>query len=264
MFYYKIILAYKGTAYFGWQAQSVDTEHEIKPTVQGVVQNALRKVVNYEACSLSAASRTDAGVHAKGQLARIGLETEMKPERLHMALNAQLPDDIQLTHCERCDKQFNPHTFPSSKEYHYYFSLYQISNPAFNDITDCVFGRLVKNHPHGERFDKMVDGCRLFLGTHDFHNFCNKDKKISSTVRTVTSCDIHPAHFGPLCEEIYYIKICGNGFLRYMVRYIVGALFEVFKGTLELDDIARALSSQQSKKLTLKAKPKGLHLIEIS
>ncbi|MGL1932530.1 MAG: tRNA pseudouridine(38-40) synthase TruA [Desulfotalea sp.] len=264
MFYYKIIIAYKGTAYCGWQAQSADTFHEINPSVQGVVQNALRKVANYQACSLSGASRTDAGVHAKGQLARISLEIEMKPEILHMALNAQLPDDIQLTHCEKCDKQFNPHTFPSSKEYHYYFSPYQISNPVFNDIADCVFCRSVDNHPHQERFNKMVASCRLFLGTHDFHNFCNKDKNISSTVRTVSYCDIHPANFGPLCEDIYYIKICGNGFLRYMVRYIAGALFEVFKGKVELDDIAHALSSQQPKKLSLKAKPKGLHLIAIN
>ena len=263
MFYYKIILAYKGTAYFGWQAQSVDTLHEIKPTVQGTVQNALRRVSNYQPCSLAASSRTDAGVHAKGQLARIGLETEMKPERLQMALNAQLPDDIQLTYCEKCDKQFNPHTFPSSKEYHYYFSLYEIGNPALNDIADCVFCRTVENYSHEEQFKKMKEGCRLFIGTHDFQNFCNKDKKIESTVRTVTSCEILPAHFGPLCEEVYYIKVCGNGFLRYMVRYIVGALFEVFKGTLEPDDIARALSTQQAKKLTLKAKPKGLHLMAI-
>ena len=263
MFYYKITLAYKGTAYFGWQAQSVDTTHEIKPTVQGVVQNALRKVAKYRDCSLSATSRTDAGVHAKGQVAKIGLETEMSAERLYMALNAQLPDDIQITHCEKCDKQFNPHSFATSKEYHYYFSPYELSNPALSDIADCIFCRVVENHPHRERFDKMVDGCQLFVGSHDFHNFCNKDKNISSTVRTVTSCDIHPAHFGPLCNELYYIRICGNGFLRYMVRYIVGALFEVFKGTLELDDIKRALASQQPKKITLKARAKGLHLIGI-
>jgi tRNA pseudouridine38-40 synthase len=264
MFYYKVTIAYKGTAYSGWQAQALDDAHEKNPTVQGIVQKALNKVTKYQAFSLSGASRTDAGVHARSQLARISLEHEIPAKRLQMAMNAQLPDDVQLMHCVPCSKQFNPHTISSVKEYHYYFSFSQLTNPVFNDIVGCELGHPLDDFSHQERIEKMTKACQLFVGTHDFQNFCNKDKKTVSTVRTVTHCDIHSANFSPLGENIYYIKIYSNGFLRYMVRFIAGALFEVFKGRIELEDISNYLNGYQSKRLSLKAKSKGLHLISIT
>ncbi|WP_200821148.1 hypothetical protein [Oceanicoccus sp. KOV_DT_Chl] len=110
----------------------------------------------------------------------------------------------------------------------------------------------------------MQRACKLFIGEHDFYSFAKRDANISSTVRRVFSCEIvqsSPSVFG---EDIYYLKILGDGFLKQMVRYIAGALFSLGRKQLSLSDITDALQSRQEQKISASAKSRGLHLINIS
>ena len=263
MYYFKVILAYKGSQYFGWQAQSADTLYEEKPTVQGTVLNALKKMANYQSCNISAASRTDAGVHAQGQLAKVTLPDDISPENLQRGLNSLLPTDIRIIHCETATKEYQPNRASISKEYHYYFTASPIDNVAVADIAAHI---PVKINAETDLI-KLRQACQLFVGRHDFYSFSSRDKSAAennaTTVREVFYCDIHPADFSPLAPDLYYLKIIGDGFLKHMVRYLMGALFELLKAKIQLNDIERYLQHHQADKLSRKAKPKGLHLIKV-
>ncbi len=259
MYYFRVTIAYKGTNYFGWQAQSIDTLHETKPTVEGTILNALKKISNYQRCTISAASRTDGGVHAQGQIAKITMPEEINPEHLLVGLNSLLPVDIRILKCTLSTKDFQPNRGSLSKEYHYYF----LASPVENVATSDIALHLPVNR--NEAFDPMPlrAACQLFVGQHDFYNFSSRDKSIATSVREVFYCDIHEANFSPLVGNMYYLKIIGDGFLRYMIRYLMGALLELDRGRITAADIATYLQQRQERKLSPRAKAKGLHLISI-
>jgi len=259
MHYFRVEIAYKGTHYFGWQAQSVDTLHEERPTIEGTILNALKKISNYQPCTISAASRTDGGVHAQGQIAKITLPIEISPEYLLMGLNSLLPDDIRILKCAISTKDFQPNRGSLSKEYHYYFLADAVDNVATSDIA------LHLPVSHDEIFDLVAlrAACQLFVGCHDFYNFSSRDKSIVTSTREIFYCDIHEASFSPLVANLYYLKIIGDGFLKYMIRYLMGALLELARGRITQADIANYLKQHHEHKLSPRANAKGLHLINI-
>ncbi len=259
MYYYHVTIAYKGTHYFGWQAQSTDTLYEEKPTVEGTIQNALKKITNYQPCTISAASRTDAGVHAQGQRAKITIANELSPENLLLGLNSLLPVDIRILKCLPSTKDYQPSKSSISKEYHYYFTASPVDNVATSDI--AVHLPLDDISPNNLALLRAA--CQLFIGKHDFYNFSSRDKNISTSVREIFYCDIHQANFLPLANTMYYLKIIGDGFLKHMIRYLMGALLELARDRISLDEIALYLQQRQENKLSPKAKAKGLHLIHI-
>jgi tRNA pseudouridine38-40 synthase len=259
MYYFRVTIAYKGTQYFGWQAQSIDTLHEERPTVEGTILNALRKITNYQPCTISAASRTDAGVHAQGQLAKITLPIGICAEHLLMGLNSIMPRDIRILKCQPSTKSYQPNRASTSKEYHYYF----VASPIDNVITSDIALHLPVASLGPEELALLRTACQLFTGRHDFYNFSSRDKSVTTSVRQIFYCDIHQAGFLPLADNMYYLKIIGDGFLKYMIRYLMGTLFELTKGRINLDDIERYLHQHQTNKLCSKAKAKGLHLINI-
>jgi tRNA pseudouridine38-40 synthase len=259
MYYFRVTIAYKGTQYFGWQAQSIDTLHEERPTVEGTILNALKKISNYQPCTLSAASRTDAGVHAQGQMAKITLPMDISPEHLLMGLNSLMPRDIRILKCRPSTKNYQPNRASISKEYHYYF----IASPIDNVITTDIALHLPVDSWGPDELALLRTACQLFSGKHDFYNFSSRDKSITTSVRQVFYCDIHQADFLPLADNLYYLKIIGDGFLKYMIRYLMGALLELAKGRIKINDIERYLQQHQAKKLCPRAKAKGLHLINI-
>ena len=112
--------------------------------------------------------------------------------------------------------------------------------------------------------DKMHQGCKLFIGEHDFYSFATRDVKTATTVRIILSCMILKADFSTFADEVYYVKIEGGGFLPQMIRYIVGALFDVGRGKISLPQISSALRNPVEDKLSPRAKAAGLHLIDIS
>jgi tRNA pseudouridine38-40 synthase len=257
--YFRVTIAYKGTQYYGWQAQSADTTNEEKPTIEGTILNVLKKISGYRSCNISAASRTDGGVHAQGQIAKITLAIEISAEHLLLGMNSLLPLDIRIVNCRPSTISYQPNRCSINKEYHYYFTLSPIDNVAINDIALHIKSN------NGKEIDlkPLKKACELFVGEHDFYNFSAHDPNNNTNIREVFSCDIISADFSPLAENVYYLKIIGDGFLKYMIRYLMGSLIDLAKGRINLDDIALYLQQHQDKKLSPKAKAKGLHLINI-
>ena len=260
LYYHRLIISYKGTSYFGWQDLG---SHKKNPTVQSSIQQVLKQICNYQTCSISAASRTDAGVHAQGQVIKITIAVEIDSAKLLLGMNSLLPDDIRILECESCPVSFNPNTQSKSKEYHYYFCTDTIYNPILNDTVAHI-------PSHSKAFTGSLDislmkeACKLFTGEHDFYSFAKRDSKMSSTYRTIVSCEILQAPSSTFGNEIYYIKVIGEGFLRHMVRFVAGALFALGRKQLTLSDISEALLHHQELKIASKAKASGLHLIEVS
>ena len=264
MYHHRLLISYKGTSYFGWQDLG---SNEQKPTVQASIQQVLNKICKYQSCTISAASRTDAGVHAQGQVAKITIPIIIESEKILLGMNSLLPDDIRILQCEPYTAEFNSNKDSKSKEYHYYFCTDPIYNPILNDIVAPI-------HSNGSSNSKilvtepldielMQRACKLLIGEHDFYSFAKRDANISSTVRTVFSCEILQAEHLSFGNKTYYIKIMGNGFLKQMVRYIAGALFALGRNQLSLSDISEALVNHKEEKITSKAKSRGLHLIKI-
>jgi len=252
MYHHHLIISYKGTSYFGWQDLG---SCEQKPTVEESIQKVLKKICKYQSCTVSAASRTDAGVHAQGQVIKITIAIEIESGKLMLGMNSLLPDDIRILQCQPCAAEFNSNKDSKSKEYHYYFCTDTTYNPVFNDIV-APTGLL--------DIELMQQACKLFIGEHDFYNFAKRDNTMSSTFRTIFSCEILQAQPSTFGNKIYYLKIVGKGFLRYMVRYIAGALFALGRNHLSLSDISEALVNHKEEKISSRAKSKGLHLIQVS
>ena len=260
MYHYRLVISYKGTKYFGWQDLGAD---EQKPTVQASIHQVLKKICNYQNCTISAASRTDAGVHAQGQVVKITIAIAIESEKLLLGMNSLLPDDIRILQCEPCAAEFNSNKDSKSKEYHYYFCTDPIYNPVLNDIIANVPSNSKTLATGPLDIELMQQACKLFIGEHDFYSFAGRDANISSTFRTIFSCEIlqaQPLVFG---NNIYYFKIVGNGFLKQMVRYIVGALFALGRHKLSLSDINEALLNHKEEKISSKVKSRGLHLFKI-
>ena len=256
MYHHLIIISYKGSRYFGWQDLGAT---EQKPTIQSTIHQVLKKICKYQHCSISGASRTDAGVHAQGQVAKLTLPIKIESEKLLRGMNSQLPSDIRIQHCEPCAKGFNPNKDSKSKEYHYYFSTGKIDNPILNDFVYHV----TPNANNSLDLELMKSACTLFIGEHDFYNFATRDDKIKSTIRNIDLCEIIKADTLDFSQDTYYLKINGNGFLKHMIRYIAGTLFEVGRGNINLSEVNEALKNRQEHKPCPKTKAKGLHLIEI-
>ena len=261
MYHHRLVISYKGTSYFGWQDLGTS---EQKPTVQASIHQVLNKICKYQSCTISAASRTDAGVHAQGQVIKITIPLAIESEKLLLGMNSLLPDDIRILQCQPCLAEFNPNRDSKSKEYHYYFCTDTVYNPVINDIVAHIPSNSKASTTGSLDIELMQEACKLFIGKHDFYSFAKRDANMSSTLRTILSCEIlqvQPSTFG---NEVYYLQIVGTGFLRYMVRYIAGALFELGRNQLSLSDISEALENHKEEKISSRAKSKGLHLIQIS
>jgi len=264
MYHHRLIVSYKGTSYFGWQDVGTDEQKpsEHKPTIEASIHKVLKKICNYQSCTISTASRTDAGVHAQGQVIKITIALAIESEKLLLGMNSLLPGDIRILQCAPCSAEFNPNKDSKSKEYHYYFCTDTIYNPVLNDTVAHISSNS-KLTTGSLDIERMQQACKLFVGEHDFYSFAKRDTSMRSTVRTMLSCEIVPSP-SMFANEVYTIKVVGEGFLRYMIRYIAGALFALGRGQISLSDISEALESHKEEKISSRAKSRGLHLIHIS
>ena len=224
--------------------------------MQGTILRALRKIARYQDCTISGTSRTDAGVHAQGQIGKVSLPTDLAPETLLQGLNSMLPGSIRVLECERCPQSFNPKAGSSSKEYHYYFSKEPVANPLVSDVVAHVPGPL--------NLASLEAATQAFMGEHDFYGFCRRSSNAATTVRTIHEFELVRPVPGVLTSDIYALRVVGNGFLKQMIRYMVSALFEVARGNIDLETIAEHLRSHADEKLAPKAPAHGLHLVNIS
>lgn len=208
-------------------------------------------------CTISATSRTDRGVHAQGQIAKITFPIYLKPDALLRALNALLPLDIRILECTPSTKKYLPSQSSISKEYHYYFTPQKEEQIALSDSV------LFVNFEEKIDIPLLREACKFFVGVQDFHNFSNRDSRVITTEREILHCDIHTTSFSPMAPEVYYLKIIGTGFLKHMVRFIMGSLLDLAQNKISLSDIEKAMTVHQELKLAPKAEAHGLHLIAI-
>jgi tRNA pseudouridine38-40 synthase len=259
-YHYKVVIAYKGSHYFGWQDLGDGGK---KPTVQFAITQVLQKICKFTDCKVSAASRTDAGVHARGQVAKLSTGTDIPAEKLQLGMNSLLPDDIRIMACTHCLPEFNASQDSVSKIYRYYFSLDKVSTPLLNDMVAHVVLCDDLQSDKTQRLEAMRQACEYFVGEYDFYSYSVNNKQVKSTVRQVLRFDLRRANFSDMSDNTHYFEIEGTGFLRQMIRYVIGALFELARGKIVVAEIQAALHQHNEHKLSAKAKARGLHLIHI-
>lgn len=238
----KLTIAYDGTNYCGWQVQPNGI------TVEEVINKALCKLTG-EDIAVIGASRTDSGVHALGNVAVFDSATSIPPERIAMALNQRLPDDIVIVKSEEVATDFHPRYCDCEKTYEYH-----IINTRTPIPTKRLTNYFVSYDLDVERMQQAAD---YLVGEHDFVSFCNVRTQVEDTVRTVTELEVLREG-----EEIT-IRISGNGFLYNMVRIIVGTLVRVGRGFYTPVKVKEILEAKDRKAAGVTAPAHGLMLVEI-
>jgi tRNA pseudouridine38-40 synthase len=253
IFYYKLILQYKGTRYLGWQVQP----ESAGLTVQGELNRALKTVSKSDEVRSLGAGRTDAGVHALGQVAKVGMPLQIPPENLIKALNVNLPDDIRIIAAEISDAEFFPTVHAKSKEYHYRFTCSRTFTAFQND--------LIQNHPFELDLEKMREACKILIGKHDFTNFYCEGTEVASHIREIYECEILEIPQDQWMLPSHYVfRIVGNGFLKQMVRLLMGAVWNVGRGKIMVADLQNALGPTKLSKLGPVAPPNGLYMARVN
>ena len=239
----KLTIAYDGTNYCGWQVQPNGI------TIEEVINKALSKLTG-ENILVIGASRTDSGVHAMGNVAVFDTETTIPPEKIAVALNQRLPEDIVVTKSEEVPLDFHPRYCDCSKTYEYHIINTRIQVPT-KRLTNYFVSYVLD-------IDKMRQAASYLVGEHDFVSFCNVRTDVENTVRTITALDIITNG-----NEIT-VRITGNGFLYNMVRIIVGTLIRVGRGFYEPEKVKEILEAKDRKAAGVTAPPHGLMLMEIN
>lgn len=250
---YKIHIQYKGTQYLGFQVQSEGS------TIQGEINRALKTISKSEEIKTIGSGRTDSGVHALGQVLRIEIPIDIEPESLVKAMNSHLPTDIRVISASRVQDNFHPIYSAKSKEYNYVFCLDSVPSPFLRE--------LVTYFPKDLDVDLMQKAAQEFCGEFDFINYQCVGTEISSTIRTIMKCEIMHCkstdHWAQFTGDYYVLKIVGNGFLKQMVRLIMGALVSVGRGKVSLVELRESLQKPLQNRLGPTAPPQGLYLLEV-
>ncbi|MBQ6811698.1 MAG: tRNA pseudouridine(38-40) synthase TruA, partial [Agathobacter sp.] len=212
----KMVVAYDGTNYSGWQLQKNAV------TIEQKLNEALFDLLGEE-IQVIGASRTDAGVHSLGNVCVFDTDTRMPAEKISYALNTRLPEDIVVQSSCEVDADFHPRAGKSAKTYEY-----RILNRDFRDPTrrlDTYF------YHYDLDIDAMKKAASFLEGEHDFKSFCSVHAQVETTVRTIYQCTVEKD------EDIIRIRVTGNGFLYNMVRIIAGTLIEVGAGKRAPEEI---------------------------
>ena len=242
---YKCLISYDGTNYGGWQVQPN------RNTIQELIQEKLKTILG-KTTHLTGSGRTDAGVHAKGQVAHFDTDKPIDPLKMLRALNGLLPHDIRILKLEPTTRDFHARFSAKEKTYHYNLSLGPACDPLMRLYSHHFLYALDK--------DKLQESLALFEGTHDFASFTNSANSgtaLNGTVRTLTSCQLHETSFG------LTISISGTGFLYKMVRNIVGTLLRVSTDRIPVSQIAELFEIKDRRKAPMAAPAKGLILSEV-
>lgn len=245
----RLIVAYDGTNYCGWQIQ------DNAVTVEGELVKALRTWLQ-EDVEVIGASRTDTGVHALGNIAVFDTESRIPAEKFAIGLNHYLPEDIRVQRSEEVAEDYHPRYRKTEKEYEYTILNTPISIPTWQRYAYHVYRKL--------DLEVMREAAELFIGEHDFSAFCSAGSQVKSKVRTIYELRVteEPVTTGN-GGKIIRLRVRGNGFLYHMVRIIAGTLIEAGEGRRTLDDVKEALATGERKKAGPTAPPHGLMLLEI-
>jgi tRNA pseudouridine38-40 synthase len=249
MRYFKLTIAYDGTDFHGWQAQSN------QPTIQGEIVSVLRRITQ-DATVLQGAGRTDAGVHAFGQVGSFRTQSPLSAAEFQRALNALLPPTIRIMKSEEVGPDFNARWSARGKTYQY--RLYR------GKIVPPMLWRYVLHYPFPLDEDAMRDAAARFVGIHDFASFAastgsEEDDKERSTQREIYSSELARSSDN---EELVF-TVRGRSFLRYMVRKMVGTLLDVGRGKLQPQDIDRLYELKDRSKSGPTVPPQGLCMVSV-
>lgn len=249
---YKATLSYCGQGYEGWQIQP-----DGHKTIQGELNRCLSKIVKSENLSTLGSGRTDSGVHGIGQVVRIEIPLKIASESLRRALNSHLPAEIRVIAIEECLANFNPVRDAKWKQYDYLLFEGESLPPHY-------FGRWTHSK-YELSLKEMEKAIKVFEGRHDFINFSTKGTPVSSTCRTiyratVQEIPLESTLFESWDGKLYKFSFFGEGFLKQMVRLLVGACIKSGRGKLQPVEISSFLGEEKEDKCAAVAPSDGLYL----
>ncbi len=237
----KLAVAYDGTAYAGWQVQPGET------TIQSVMEGALARILQ-EPVRLRAAGRTDAGVHAREQAVDFADSGKRDMETIVRGGNALLPGDIRILSAEEVTERFDARRHATEKEYRYFLHLSRVASPFLS--------RYAWHIESPVDIDALREALSPLVGEHDFTSFRGQGCTARTTVRTIFRAGV-ARHDAP---DLYSVDIVGNGFLRHMVRNIVGTVVDAGKGKRSPERVAEILSARDRSAAGITAPALGLFL----
>lgn len=238
----KLVVAYDGTNYHGWQVQDngITIEEVLNRTISELVQEDIKVI---------GASRTDAGVHACGNVAVFDTESWIPGDKFSFALNQRLPDDIRIQESCEVDADFHPRYADTVKTYEY-----NILNRRFELPSKRLYAAFCY---YPMDIERMNQAAAYLVGEHDFKSFCSAGAQVQTTVRTIYAVNVTKE------DDMVHIRITGNGFLYNMVRIIAGTLMQVGTGLMEPEQVKEILEARDRSKAGPTAVAKGLTLVEI-
>ena len=239
----KLTIEYDGKDFNGWQKQPT------KLNIQGTIEQAI-KIVTGEEVDLMASGRTDAGVHAFGQVANFKTNSNIPIEKIAIALNSNLKKSIRIISAEEVDEKFHSRLTCKKKTYRYV-----INNSEFSS---AIYRNLETHIPQKLDVGKMKQGAKYFEGEHDFKAFKASGTSSKSSVRTIYKAEVFE-----MPNNRIYIELTGNGFLYNMVRIIAGTLVEVGEGKIKPSDVKRILEAQDRLQAGKTLSANGLMLINV-
>ncbi|MBO1305829.1 tRNA pseudouridine(38-40) synthase TruA [Enterococcus sp. 669A] len=242
---YKAVIAYDGTNFHGFQKQPNGR------TVQEEVEKTLQKMNNGEQITIYGSGRTDAGVHAMGQVIHFDYPQERPVERMRFGLDTQTPEDVAVRSVEIVSEDFHARYDVAEKTYHFKVQIEKPRSP---------FRRFYASYyPYPLDLEKIQQALPDLLGTHDFTSFCATGGSIEDKVRTIYQADMEVSSDG---REITFI-FRGNGFLYKMIRILVGTLLKIGNGRLPADSIPEIIALKDRNAAGPTAHPEGLYLAEV-
>lgn len=238
---YLIRFSYDGTNFKGYQKQ------EGYRTIQEELEKAALKINDGKSVVVKAAGRTDKGVHALDQVANLDIDVSITPYKLKRAMNSNLSDEIHINSVKEVPSDYFVRHHVLKKEYHYYINMGEF-NPVMRNY--------IYQHCYPLNVSKMVEAIQYFKGEHDFRAFVTENNVKENCVRTIYEVSIEES------DNVLDIKFVGNGFLRYQVRNMVGALLKVGTGKIEPSVVKEILDSKVRGKNGATAKSCGLYLVK--
>ena len=245
---YKLLLQYDGTDFHGWQIQ------EGRRTVQGELTHAL-SLIDGRSVTVHGSGRTDAGVHAEGQVASVEIQREITATKLRAAINGNLDRDVRVLSCEVVSDDFHARYSSLEKTY-----VYRIVN---GPVVSPFWWRYAYHDARPFDRESMKDVGQLFCGEHDWTAFSAAQSDVEDRVRTVTRVEIYERPDDRSPDSLIEIRVSANGFLRYMVRAMAGTLMAVGRGELDRDAVLEALQSGIRPTAAVTAPACGLTLVSV-
>ena len=239
----KLVIEYDGKEFNGWQKQPN------KLNIQGTIEKAIETITK-EKVELMASGRTDAGVHALGQVANFKTNSNIPIDKFAIAINSNLKKSIIIKSAEEVDERFHSRLSCKKKTYRYIINNSKYGTAIYRNLETCIKEKL--------NIEKMKEAIKYFEGEHDFKAFKASGTSSKSSVRTIYKAEVIEKE-----NDRIYIELTGNGFLYNMVRIIVGTLVEVGIGKIKPEDIKKIIESKDRKNAGKTLPPQGLYLLKV-